>query len=60
MTGSERDHTGAIDAIRQEERALQEKRRDLQRKHEAEVERLEEAIDRGRRRYGDALAKWRE
>lgn len=57
---SERDHTGAIDAIRQEERALQEKRRDLQRKHEAEVETLEEAIDRVRRRYGEALAKLRE
>ena len=57
---SERDHTGAIDAIRQEERALQEKRRDLQRKHEAEVETLEETIDRERRRYGEGLAKWRE
>jgi hypothetical protein len=57
---SERDHAGAIDAIRQEEKALQEKRRALQREHESEIEKLEAAIDRERKRYGDALAKWRE
>jgi hypothetical protein len=54
------EHETAFDAIRREEKALQEKRRALQREHETEIARLEAAIDRERTRYGSALAKWRD
>ncbi|MBA2935946.1 hypothetical protein HZF05_17845 [Sphingomonas sp. CGMCC 1.13654] len=56
---SEAEHREAIDRIREQEKALQTSRRDLESRHEAEFAKLEARIAKARAGYGAALEKWR-
>jgi hypothetical protein len=57
---SEAEHREAIAEIREQEKALQTKRRDLETHHDAEVAKLEARIAKARESYGAALEKWRD
>ena len=53
------DHDEALADIRRREKELQQQRRDLEHRHEADIDQLEAALDKTRTRYEAALAKWR-
>jgi hypothetical protein len=57
---SEADHKAAITKIRQQEKALQQRRHDIEKHHEDEIARLEAAIAQARETYDAALDKWRD
>ena len=57
---AEREQGAAMAALRQEERALQERRRKLEEKQARELERLAAAADKARQMYRDAMARWAE
>ena len=56
---SDAKHEEAIADIREQEKALQTKRRELERRHEDEVATLEATVAKAREAYGAALEKWR-
>jgi hypothetical protein len=56
---SQAEHGEAIAQIREQEKALQTKRRDLASRHDEEVAKLEAKIARARESYGAALKAWR-
>ena len=56
---SEAEHREIIAGIREQEKELQQRRRDLEMRQEDEVGKLEAAIARARDTYSAALEKWR-
>jgi hypothetical protein len=51
-------HRAALDKLRAEEQALQQRRRETEGKQRSERERLSEAVDAARARYRAAMANW--
>ena len=55
---AEARHRAALDKLRAEEAALQQRRRDTERKQRSEREALTEAVDEARAKYRAAMADW--
>ena len=60
LARAEARHKAALDRLRAEEAALQQRRRDTERKQRGEREALGAAVDEARERYRAAMAEWAE
>jgi hypothetical protein len=59
LAEAEARHRETIETLRREEQALAARRRELERRHEAEVKRLEDRIAKARDEYSESLRAWR-
>jgi hypothetical protein len=59
LADADAKHRETVDALRARERELQHERRDLERKHDTDTNRLEGQITKARDAYSEALRAWR-
>lgn len=53
------DHTRRIAEVREKEKQLQRERRELEKRHDSEMAKLQKSLDKARDSYAAALRKWR-